>query len=113
MSKEEIFDGYDEHLIAGGAGDRSDVHDRADQEATGGIPFMDNFGEFAQDLDFSDLLLEEGIFGASAVDEASLDAAINGLKKSQRRGLTKKQAQHHGIQGFRCLLNVKGHASFL
>ena len=89
---EEINDGREEHI----ASDRVDIcgvdDHRADKEtylATGGVS---DFGEFLQDIDFSDLLLEEGIFGASQVGEAPFDTAINNLKKSGRR-LTKRQAQ--------------------
>lgn len=87
----EILNGHEEYL-APEWGDSLglDIH-RADQEAHLPINFTSDFGDIAQDLDFSDFLHEESVFGASHIDEAPFDAAINNLKKSKRRGLGKNQ----------------------
>lgn len=93
LLKEESNYGYEEHLAVGSTGDSHSDDHRADSETHLAVGRIPDLGEFAEDLDFSDLLREEGIFGPSSVDETSFDAAIGGLKKSQRRGLTVKQAQ--------------------
>lgn len=89
----EDTDGHQEHPVIDGAGIPDFNAFRTDEEAHPGLVQTLDLGEFSQDLDFSDLFLEEGIFGSSAVDKTSFDAAIDNIEKSKRRGLTKRQTQ--------------------
>lgn len=93
MADERITDGHEEHFSPGCA-DGGDFDDhRTDKKAHLAAGVLPDFSEFAQDVDFSDFLHEEGLFGASNINEASLDTALGNLKKSQRRGVSKKLAQ--------------------
>lgn len=92
-ANERLNDGSDEYFSAGSAGG-SDIDDhRTDQKTHFGTGELPDLSELAKDLDFSDLLHEEGIFGSSNINEASFDTAINNLKKPQGRRVGKKLAQ--------------------
>lgn len=84
--------GHKEHFSIDRAGVCDSDDHRANKKAHLAAGCLPDFGELAQDLDFSDFLLEEGIFGASNISEASFDTALNNIKKSKRRGLTQRQA---------------------
>ena len=92
-NSQEINHGYQEHIAVDGVCNTPADTDRANEEAYFRSDQAFDFSEFSEDLDFSDIFLEEGLFSPLDNAEASFDAALNDLKKSKGRGLTKKQAQ--------------------
>lgn len=93
MVNEDLNNGHEEHSSFDRLGHADSDNHRTDKKTHLGTGSLPDFSELAQDMDFSDFFHEEGIFGASNVDEASFDAAINSLKKPQGRRVSKKIAQ--------------------